>query len=87
MKIKKGFELKEICVNTVAMPSGEPRADFKAIKLNETAVFLWNFFLSDHDMDEGIKALISEYDVDEHFAKRGVVSFIERLRANDILDE
>ena len=86
MKIKKGFELKEIGGKTVAVPN-VPRDDFKCIKLNETAVFLWNFYHSDHDLDDGINALISEYDVDEHFAKRGVISFIERLRANEILDE
>ncbi len=42
MKIKKGFELRDICGEKVIIATGIENVDFnRMISLNETAAFLW----------------------------------------------
>ena len=42
MKIKKGFELRDICGEKVIIASGIENIDFnKMISLNESAAYLW----------------------------------------------
>lgn len=42
MRIKDGFELREICGEHVILSHGMDNIDFsKIISLNETAAFLW----------------------------------------------
>ena len=42
MKIKDGFELREVCGEYVILSSGMENIDFsKIISLNESAAFLW----------------------------------------------
>lgn len=43
MKIKKGFELRDICGEKVIMATGIENVDFnQLISLNETAAYLWS---------------------------------------------
>ena len=42
MKIKNGFELREVCGENVIIAHGVDNIDFtKVISLNESAAFLW----------------------------------------------
>jgi hypothetical protein len=78
MKIKEGFELKEVCGEHVIFAYGKENIDFsKIISLNETAAFLWNTAL-DRDFDAAllVKALCNEYEVDEETAREDVKQII-----------
>ena len=35
------------------------------INLNETGALLWNFYTEDHTVEDGVAALLAEYDVEE----------------------
>lgn len=74
MKIKDGFELREVCGEYVILSSGMENIDFsKIISLNESAAFLWKAVQGkDFDEDLMIEALLGEYDVDRDTAANDV---------------
>ena len=83
MKIKKGFILRKVGGESVVVPVGEMSKKFHGmINLNETGSFLWEFFTAEHTVEEGIQALLAEYEVTEELAKNDVERFVETLTAN-----
>lgn len=78
MKIKEGFELREICGEQIILSHGMENIDFtKIISLNETAAFLWNeAFGRDFDEPMLVKALMDAYEVDEETARRDVSAVV-----------
>lgn len=72
MKIKPGFELRDICGEHVVVAHGRENIDFsKIISLNESAAYLWRA-VEGKDFDAPMLAhlLTEEYDVDEATALR-----------------
>ena len=83
MKIKKGLILRNVGGENVVVPVGEMSKKFHGmINLNETGSFLWEFFTAEHTVEEGIQALLAEYEVTEELAKNDVERFVETLTAN-----
>lgn len=83
MKIKNGFVVREVGGESVVVPVGEMSKNFHGmINLNETGAFLWRFFSEDHSIDEGVAALLEEYDVDEAIARADVEKFAETIEKN-----
>ncbi|MBQ8685222.1 MAG: PqqD family protein [Clostridia bacterium] len=83
MKIKKGFVLRKVGGESVVVPVGEMSKQFHGmINLNETGAFLWTFFSAEHTVDEGVAALLAEYDVDEQLARADVEQFVKTIVAN-----
>ncbi|MCD7777883.1 MAG: PqqD family protein [Clostridiales bacterium] len=88
MKIKKGFMLRKIQNTAVVVPFGADSVDFNNImNLNETGAFIWSKLESDTTEDAVVKALTSQYDIDEISAKTDVAEFIEMLRKNGLIEE
>ncbi len=88
MKIKKGFMLRKIQNTAVVVPFGASSVDFNNImNLNETGSFIWTKLESDTTEEAVVKALTSQYDIDEATAKADVSEFIDTLRKNNLLDE
>ncbi len=80
MKIKKGFVLRSVGGENIAVPVGELSKSFHGmITLNETGAFLWNFFAEEHTEDEGVEALCGEYEVDNEIARADVKRFMETI--------
>ena len=87
MKIKKGFVVREVGGENIAVPVGETAREFRGmVKLNSTALFLWNFFKSDKTFDEAVSALTEEYDVSRDDAEEGVRSFIKIAGENGFFE-
>ena len=83
MKIKKGFVLRVVGGEHVVVPVGEMSKTFHGmINLNETGAFLWRFFSEEHSIDEGVEALLGEYDVAEELARTDVTRFVQTLLQN-----
>ncbi len=86
MKIAEGFVLKNIAGTNVVVPLGENTVSFKAIiTLNETGAFLWQQLETEKTPDEILKAMLSEYAVDEATAKADIIEFIENLKKASLL--
>ena len=83
MKIKKGFVLRVVGGEHVVVPVGEMSKNFHGmINLNETGAILWRFFSEEHSVDEGVEALLGEYDVEEELARTDVGRFVDVLLKN-----
>ena len=87
MKIKKGFVVREVGGENIAVPIGETAKEFRGmIKLNETALFLWNLFKTDTTFEEAVNALTSEYDVGIEEAEEGVKAFMATASENGFFE-
>ena len=87
MKIKDGFELREIADNYVVIPTESRVVDFSSmIMLNEVSAFLWLQLLEDKSENDLLKAVLSEYDVDKETAASDIKVFIKELAAAGVLD-
>ena len=83
MKIKKGFVLREVGGESVVVPVWEMSKQFHGmINLNETGAVLWKFFTEEHTVDEGVNALLAEYDVEESLARNDVEQFVKTITEN-----
>ncbi|MBQ3549970.1 MAG: PqqD family protein [Clostridia bacterium] len=86
MKIAEGFVLKNIAGTNVVVPVGTNTVSFKAvITLNETGAFLWQQLENDITEADLLKAMLSEYAVDEATAKADIAEFIENLKKANLL--
>ena len=83
MKIKNGFVVRKVGGESVVVPVGEMSKTFHGmINLNDTGAFLWNFFTKEHSVDEGVQALLGEYDVEEQIARAEVERFVTIIQEN-----
>ncbi len=86
MKIAEGFVLKNIAGTNVVVPLGDNTVSFKAIiTLNETGAFLWQQLETEKTPDDLLKAMLSEYAVDEATAKADILEFIDNLKKANLL--
>lgn len=80
MKIKNGFVVRKVGGECVVVPVGEMSKNFHGmINLNETGEFLWKFFTEEHTVEEGVQALLKEYDVEEDVARADVQAFADNI--------
>ncbi|MBQ3417804.1 MAG: PqqD family protein [Ruminococcus sp.] len=87
MKIKPDFILKNIAGSFVVIPLRSAAVNFNAvIKLSETGAFLWEKLSQGAQKDELVRALLSEYDVDEATASADVDKFIDKLKEADLVE-
>ena len=83
MKIKKGFVLRVVGGENVVVPVGEMSKTFHGmINLNATGAFMWKFFSEERTLEEGVAALLAEYDVDEERARADVEKFMNAVMKN-----
>lgn len=72
MRIKSGFELREVCGETIIVSFGVENIDFSSIiSLNETAAYLWSKMEGQDSFTvaDMVKALTDEYEVGEDEAR------------------
>jgi len=71
MKIKEGFNIRQVCGEYIVVGEGEANIDFsQVININETAACIWKAVLGkDFTVKDMVDALIAdEYDVEEEVA-------------------
>ena len=79
MKIKKGFELREVCGENIIVAYGKENIDFnKVISLNESASYLWKNIVDKDFTAETLASLLQqEYDVDAETATRDATALLD----------
>lgn len=88
MRIKEGFELREICGEHVILSHGMDNIDFsKIISLNETAAFLWKQAVGKEVISEDglVSSLLEAYEVDEETARKDVAQVLAKWREIGLL--
>ena len=87
MKIKKGFIVRKIGGQNVAVAIGEASKSFNGmIKLNETGKFLWDSLAKGAELDELVAKVLEEYEIDEATARADVEKFVESLKGVGALE-
>lgn len=87
MKIKEGFILREIMGNYVVVAVGSASKDFRGmIKLNSTAVDIWNLIQEGKDENEICELLLNQYDVERDQLEKDIRATINRLIEQGILE-
>ena len=87
MKIKEGFILREIMGNYVVVAVGSASKDFRGmIKLNSTAVDIWNLLGEGKNENEICEILLSQYDVERSQLEKDIRTTVNRLIEQGILE-
>ncbi|MBR2101048.1 MAG: PqqD family protein [Eubacterium sp.] len=87
MKIKDGFAKREIAGSHIVVPVGKTALEFNAmITLNESGAFYWDIFQNDITIDEAVKLILDEYEVEESRARTDVEKFIAMLEENELIE-
>ena len=83
MKIKSGFVVRKVGNENIAVPIGARGKEFHGmIKLNDSCMFLWNFFKEEHTLDEAVSAMLKEYDVSEEVVRTDIDNFMRIVLNN-----
>jgi hypothetical protein len=86
MKIKENLMLRQIAGSWIIVPVGEMVVEFNGLmNLSESGAFLWKLLESGTEVDDLVKGLLSEYDIDEETAKADVTEFINELQVKGLL--
>lgn len=81
MRIKKGFEMRQVCGEYVIVAFGEENIDFsKVINLNESAAIMWKAAeaSSDFSAQTLADALVAEYEVEPDTALADAETMLQK---------
>lgn len=89
MKIKSGFELREVCGENVILSHGVENIDFsKIISLNDSAAFVWKKAQAgDFTEAQLVEALCDEYEVEQPVAQADVHAIVEQWKQIGLVQE
>ncbi len=88
MKIKEGYLLREVAGSNIVVPLGAAELDLGGMMtLNEVGAFVWHALEENTNEEQIVKALLSEYDVEEAVAARDVHTYIEKLREKGLIED
>lgn len=71
MKVKPGFNIRNVCGENIIVPEGEENIDFgNIISMNESSSYLWNKVkeMDSFTIDDMVRLLQEEYEVDRNTA-------------------
>lgn len=70
MKVKKGFEIREVCGIFAIVAVGIENIDFnRIISMNETSAHIWKSVMEkEFTVEDMVEALMQEYEVDKETA-------------------
>ena len=84
MRIEKEFVLREIAGDYVIIPTGKTVLEFNGlITVNEVGVSLWKMLQQDVTVEDLVKGILDEYDVEESVAREDIPVSYTHLRAHE----
>ncbi len=87
MKTKEGFVLRSIAGSNIVVPVGAASLNFNGmITMNDSAAYLWKLLEKGAEKNDLVKALLSEYEVDEATASKCVDDFIAKLEEAECVE-
>lgn len=88
MRIKKDFNLREVCGEYIIVAEGKENIDFcNIISMNESSAYLWKE-IQDKDFDAEYLAelLTNQYDVDKETALKDTKNLVKQWIDAGIVD-
>lgn len=88
MRIKEGFELREVCGEYIVVAHGDKNIDFsKVINLNESAAEIWKAVAGkDFTTEDMVAALLSVYEAEENTVKEDVLRTVAEWKEIGLLE-
>ena len=89
MKVKNGFNLREVCGENIIVAEGDENIDFSnIISMNESSAYLWQEVqkLDTFTIDTLTQLLCEQYDIDEATAKKDVTTLATQWAAAGIIE-
>lgn len=88
MKIKKGFVMRDVAGQAIAVATGEASKSFHGmIKLNSTGSKIWRGIEAGNDETAIADSLANEYGIDPDQALADINAFIARMREIGIVED
>ena len=88
MKAKSGFVLKNVVGEYILMPVGDTISQFKGtMLLNEVSALVWEKLQNPVSRDDLLRAIMSEYDIDEATAAKDLDELLEKLKGYGVVEE
>ncbi|MGN0545860.1 MAG: PqqD family protein [Acutalibacteraceae bacterium] len=84
-RIKPGFIMREIAGESFAVPVDAENGSSNIVILNPVSKLLWENLQEERTIDELVKAVRSQFEIDPETAKNDIVDFIEELEINGFL--
>ena len=89
MKVKNGFNLREVCGENIIVAEGDENIDFSnIISMNESSAYLWQEVqkLDNFTIDTLTQLLCEQYEIDEETAKKDVTTLATQRAAAGIIE-
>ncbi|MCQ2254603.1 MAG: PqqD family protein [Bacteroidaceae bacterium] len=88
MKIKEGFNIRQLCGENIVVAEGEANIDFSVvISVNETAAHIWKAVAGkDFTVEDMADSLLAEYEVDKETALADCKALAEKWQEVGILE-
>ena len=88
MKIKKGFEMRDVCGEKVIIAQGLENLDFsKLINLNDSAAYLWNALVDqDFTAQDMADKLCEEYEVSKEQALTDCEALLKEWKEQGLVE-
>ena len=89
MKVKNGFNLREVCGENIIVAEGDENIDFSnIISMNESSAYLWQEVqkLDNFTIDTLTQLLCEQYEIDEETAKNDVTTLATQWAAAGIIE-
>lgn len=88
MKIKNGFELKEIMGENIVMPTGDNIAKFGgSVVLNDVSAFVFKKLCEPISRDDLVAAVLGEYNADRQTVEKDIDELLENFKKYGILED
>ena len=86
MRTNEYYILREIAGDNLLVPVGEATQRLNGmVQLTETAAFIWNHINEAKDLEELVKMITDEYEVDEETARNDVFGFTKELYMREMI--
>lgn len=82
MRIKEGFELREVCGEYIVVAHGDKNIDFSnVICLNESSALMWKAVVGkDFTQEDLCAVLLEEYEVEVGITRNDVAHIVEEWK-------
>lgn len=87
MKICEGYLLRSVAGKNIVVSVGSDVNFNGMLTLNDTGVFFWNLLQKETTKEDMLKAVLSEYDVDEETVVSDIDNFIKKLQDAKLLED
>ncbi len=89
MRIKEGFDMRNVCGEHVIIATGRKNIDFsKVVSMNESAAFLWEAVRDKEFTEADLVALLTgEYEVSGEVAAADVAAIVAQWREIGLMED